>query len=128
MRSPAAPLLKDIREWAYQENAVEPLQDWDLILSWRLHDLYIDLAGSPDCPNQIYFLKLLYFIVGDSVRYNFKNHTEDSLRDFIRKGAQGRPYCVHLWANRSLKLLQDPKQFVYDDWCGGKLVLSANDK
>lgn len=123
MRSPHASLPEDIRTWAYQEDALEPVQDWDIILSWNPIDLYLDLAEDPNCPSQLYFLKLLYLIVGNSVRQNFRDRSKDDLREFIQRGTSNSPYCIHLWARRSLQLLQNPTQFVYADWCAGKLAM-----
>ena len=57
-----------MRSWAYDGQEEAPAQDWDLILSTiSYEDLFIELASDIDCPKSVFFLSLLYFIVGVAV-------------------------------------------------------------
>ena len=59
----------EVRSWA-SKNYYLPDQDWNVMI-WLDDDLlpiFIELAQDEDCPNQIFFLELLYGRVGDAVR------------------------------------------------------------
>ena len=129
MRSSSNPLPDDIRRWAYTPNAKEPVQDWDLLLS-RIHqeDLFMELATDDACPNADYFLKVLYLIVGDAVRTNFRSHTKTHIENLLTKAeTRFQKRCIYLWIRRSRQLMTDPKSFVYDEWCAGVLARREED-
>lgn len=75
MKDPYNPVENEIRAWAKNPEAVEPVQDWDLMLCNvdRL-DLYLELASTDNCPQADYFLAALYLIVGDAVRTEFRRN------------------------------------------------------
>ena len=81
MQNPLDPTDAEIRSWAYDVEAVEPVQDWDLII-WGLADpnLLAELASDSGCPTQSYFLSCLYGRVGDEVR---TGRVEDSTWDSL---------------------------------------------
>jgi hypothetical protein len=49
MRNPTSPTLDEVREWAFDTDAPEPIQDWDLVLTWQTEEshmrLFIELAS-----------------------------------------------------------------------------------
>jgi len=66
---PHPPTAEEIRSWAANPDSVEPIQDCDIIVQWQAcSDLVLELAADAACPNQAYFLHILYFIVGSAVR------------------------------------------------------------
>jgi|TARA_B100000700_G_scaffold319756_1_gene415600 hypothetical protein len=123
---PWNPSSSEVREWAYTASAIEPCQDWDLSLSWVGfgHD-FIEYASDANCPNADYFLHVLYFMVGDSVRSKFHSKHKSSVREFINSGNSSKNFKVRLWAQRAAKLIDNIESFDYESWCGGQLAKSA---
>jgi hypothetical protein len=122
---PWNPSSTEIRAWAYSDAPEEPCQDWDLALSWVGHERdYLELAADPACPTREFFLHILYLMIGDAVRSEFKLRPEQIVRGFIELAADSTSPEVRLWRERSLRLLKHPEEFSYDDWCGGGLVRS----
>ncbi len=121
MKSPYHPTAAEIEAWAYEADAEEPIQDWDLLLAHeRQEALYMKLASARDCPKSEYFLTLLYLIVGDEFRGNFKGRSRDDIERLLRLAEKDFPsYWLHLWVKRSRALLERPETFRYEDWCGG---------
>jgi hypothetical protein len=123
---PWNPSSAEVRQWAYTLDADEPCQDWDLALSWAAHEReYIEFAADQECPSRKYFLRLLYFIIGDAVRNNFRTVSEARSRSFVEFGRKTASPEVRLWCERSLDLLKNPEGFEYSAWCGGGLANDA---
>jgi len=124
MRSPYNPVAEDIRSWAFDVGAEEPVQDWDLMLAHVAQDeLFLELASDDACPKADYFLALLYLIVGDAVRTDYAGRTKDRIEGLLKKGEASFPKrCIYLWIRRSKDLLAHPESFRYDDWCAGLLA------
>lgn len=123
MRDPFNPTRDEIRAWAADKDAHEPDQDWDLHLA-RLgeYDLYVELAGSDDCPNWGYFLRLLYFIVGDAVRSDYQTLSRESLEDVLALTVHIPRFRFHQLRQRAAELMSDPGSFDYHQWCRGGLI------
>lgn len=124
MKSATHPTAEELRAWAFDADADEPVQDWDLILSWIAYeDVYAELASTKTCPKADYFLALLYFIVGDAVRAEYRNRSRPDIEALISKLEQRFPaYVIRQWGNRSRELLAHPETFRYKDWCAGGLA------
>lgn len=119
MHDPWNPTTPEIREWAYSTDAVEPCQDWDLALSWAQYvPVYIEFVADPRCPSRDYFLHVLYFMVGDAVRTEFRNTPRPIVEGWLEKHSEFLCAELSLWADRSWKLLRDPASFDYEYWCG----------
>jgi hypothetical protein len=117
---PWNPTPDELRAWAYDTNAVEPCQDWDLVLCWAPHvNAHLELASDESCPKRRYFLAILYLLVGDAVRTNFRNHLRLSIEDWIARGDVHTHPAIRLWQERSRRLLEAPEQFNYEQWCAG---------
>lgn len=103
---------------------LEPVPDWDLILSWiPYEDVYAELAATKSCPKAVYFLALLYFIVGDAVRTEFRNRSKDDIEALLAKLESRCPkHVIRQWAQRSRELLAHPDRFRHADWCAGGLA------
>jgi hypothetical protein len=120
------PSSTEVRAWAYDASAREPVQDWDLHLSWIRHEQdYLELVSDPACPKRDYFLHVLYLIVGDAVRNRYKTVPEPILRGFLAAAEKYPDPRVQLWRARSLDLMRNPETFNYDDWCAGGLAKAA---
>lgn len=123
MNNPWDPSTTEIKEWAFNKKAVEPVQDWDLALSWkREEDLYLDLASNEKCPKRQYFLKILYLIIGDAVRTDYKYLEKPIIEGFIKKGEKYKHSDIQLWVERSKYLIKNPSSFHYGMWCDGELA------
>ena len=128
MHDPWNPMPDEVREWAYDPEALEPCQDWDLALSWAQHErAYLELAADPACPKRRYFLALLYLMVGDAVRTGFRNRPRPLIEGLIEKGDSYKHPDIRRWQERSRRLLKDPESFAYEDWCAGGLARQEGD-
>jgi hypothetical protein len=120
---PLHPTPDEIREWAYDVDALEPCQDWDLVLSWVQHEpVFLELASDDSCPSRRYFLSLIYLMVGDAVRTSFRNRPRPLIEAFIARGDQYDHPDIKRWQVRSRELLKRPELFNYERWCAGGLA------
>ena len=121
--APYNPSFEEIEEWAYTVDAIEPEQEWDIIVDWlRYPDLILRLASDDTCPTQGYFRHLLYVIVGQAVRGTFstkKKHEIDVLFDHAKKYHHPD---IQKWKENAANIFKKPDQFKYDDWFSGKLA------
>lgn len=124
MRSPYNPRSEDITAWAYDGDSFEPVQDWDLALSHCPYEsLYMKLATATDCPKQGYFLALLYLMVGDAVRTQYRARSREDVERLLGLAEKNsKAHSLRLWVKRSRELMANPKTFDYKDWCGGGLA------
>lgn len=123
MRDPVNPYRSEIREWAFTKDALEPMQDWDLMLAHTPEfDLYVELTADDTCPAWSYFLQALYLIVGDAVSTGYRSQPRDVIKALLTETRKySRPH-LHLFRQRSEKLMKHPETFEYNDWCTGGIV------
>lgn len=120
---PCNPTSSEVREWAYTPGATEPCEDWDLSLSWIGHEReYLEFASDKNCPSRVFFLHVLYLMIGDAVRVNYRNVPEAVVRGFVELAKNIEDDQVRVWHERSLHLMKHPNEFNYDAWCGGGLA------
>jgi hypothetical protein len=120
---PWNPSITEVRAWAYDAAAEEPCQDWDLALCWAGHERdYLDFASDRRCPKRAFFLSVIYLMVGDAVRSEFRSTSEAMVSGFVQLGANHSDPAIRLWHSRASHLLDHPKEFEYDAWCAGKLA------
>lgn len=123
MQDPWNPSASEIEEWAFNKKVVEPTQDWMMALCWKREEkLYLDLASNNECPKRKYFLKLLYFIVGDAVRSDYTTNEQLIISGFVDRGRSYNHPDIVKWVIRSAELMAKPSMFQYGNWCGGKLA------
>ena len=67
---------------------------------------------------------MLYLMVGDPVRSNYRSVSKEAVLEFIQQGRYTSDQDVQLWRERALELLKNPETFNYHDWCGGGLARS----
>ena len=121
--NPWNPQPEEIRAWAYDADAMWPEQDFDLALSWAGHEkACLDLAADDACPKRLFFLSVLYLMVGDAVRSNFKVASEPVVRGLVERGKEYSHPDIRIWQERSRALLANRELFNYDKWCGGGYV------
>src|SRR5262245_32200531 len=127
MHDPWNPMPDEVREWAYDAESLEPCQDWDLALCWAQHErAYLELASDEACPKRRYFLALLYLMVGDAVRSEFRHRPQPIIEGLIDRGNEYRHRDIKQWQARSRELLKHQGLFDYDEWCGGGLVRESH--
>jgi hypothetical protein len=123
MRDPWNPSAADLREWAYDAESREPVQDFDLAVAWTQHEkILLQCASDDRCPKQSFFLGVLYLIVGDAVRTNYRSMKRPILAGLIAHGDEFPVAAVQSWQQRSRHLMDHPDEFRYDDWCAGGLA------
>ena len=117
------PQLGELLEWAFDESAGEPVQDWDLLVAASpFTETCIQLAADPECPKSGFFLGILYLIVGDAVRTAYSAHSRQHVESLLRLA--GRYPVLRVWVERSRTLMERPESFDYEAWCAGKLANS----
>ena len=128
MSNPWNPTPQEIRSWAYDADAADPCQDWDLALSWLQDEsVYLNLATDEACPKRRFFLSLLYLIVGDAVRTGFRTHRKQIVLGLIERGNEFSHPDIVAWQRRSRELIANPEKFEYGAWCGGQFANAASD-
>lgn len=67
-------------------------------------------------------LSVLYLIVGDAVRSQFRSRPRPVVEGFIDRGDEYDHPSIKLWQKRSRELLRHPDSFDYTLWCAGELA------
>lgn len=124
---PWNPTHDEVVAWAFDADALAPDQDFHLALSWArsLERTYVDLASDEKCPKRRFFLDVLYLMIGDAVRSQFRSVARPLVEGFIELGDGIEHPDIRLWQSRSRRLLKHPKEFSYEAWCGGGLARTA---
>ena len=113
----------EIEAWSCQHDADWPTQDWDLAITDQSNiQLIFRLAADDHCPNRWFFLRCLYLYVGDAVRSDFRAHSRDGVDGLLAAVSAQSPKRIQRWAERARNLIQTGKNFVYSDWCDGRLA------
>ena len=113
------PTSVEIRTWAYSEDEW-PHDEWDLFLSWKQEvELFIEFATDHKCPKRIFFLHMLYYLVGYT--YGQPRNTDKLIRieNYSEKGSGMNHGDIRLWRKRISELLDGKLKYNYDDWRGG---------
>ncbi len=112
-----------IKQWAYDAKASEPVQDWDIIIhDLPYEELYAKLAADDHCPKADYFLHLLYFTIGHSVRQGVSEKTVNRVNYVLSVTKAHSAILLALFRKRVANLMEEPTSFTYDDWCSGVLA------
>jgi hypothetical protein len=81
------------------------------------------LASAEDCAKQEYFLSLLYLIVGDAVRTEYRTRNREDIERLLAEAELRFPaHPIHIWVQRSRALIAGEQPFSYMDWCAGVLA------
>jgi hypothetical protein len=113
------PTIEEVRNWAYSEKEW-PHDEWDLFLSWtREVDLFIELATDHKCPQKLFFLHMLYYIVGVTFGEPNKSDKNERIKEYASKGLAVKHGAIRLWRKRVEELLSNQVKYNYDQWRGG---------
>ena len=119
MHDPMNPTSYEIEEWAYAPEAEEPCQEWILALVWKEYVReYIKYVADPDCPNRLYFLDVLYYIIGSAVRGEFVSTPRPIIEGWLEDERIAGCADLVRWGERSRELLRNPSSFDFEYWCG----------
>jgi hypothetical protein len=122
-KDPFNPTQKEIMEWAYEEDVLEPEQDFDIyITNSENSNLLFDLATDKNCPSKNYFVKCLYLFVGNHIRTKGKSSTVQEIESILNKGSNSTDNIIQEWIIRTRDILIHPENFSYDLWCDGGYV------
>jgi hypothetical protein len=115
---------EEIEAWAWQAEADEPTEDWDLAITVESNaSLVLRLASNESCPHRWFFLRCLYLFVGDAVRTGFRAFPHELIDKLISSVTDQSPPYVRRWASRARALVDSRSTDVdYADWCGGRLA------
>jgi len=113
------PTVEEIRKWAYSEGEW-PHDEWDLFLSWTGEvDLFIELATDQKCPNRLFFLHMLYYMVGTTYGEPNKSNKLDRIAAYIGKARGIKHGDIRQWIKNTEELLKGVQKYSYDNWRGG---------
>ena len=123
MKNPWNPINEELREWAFDADALWPTQDFDLsVADLYLSEIILELASDNKCPKQRFFLKCAYIIVGDAVRTDYHTESKKDVMSFLDRAEKtGNSYLLK-FIEHSKDLMQNPSKFNYDQWCDGGLA------
>jgi hypothetical protein len=121
VNDPFNPTESELVDWAYDPEAVVPCQDWEVMVTdLDRGELFLRLCADPECPNRIFFLRCLYLLVGDAVRFCADPRELEPLRRLFERAAQLEEPRLKRWVDRSLDLIAHPDTFDYPRWCEGR--------
>lgn len=127
MSDPFNPTHDEIKSWAYVDSSLEPVQDWDLMITQDKNSrLLLELASDQNCPKKSYFLRCLYLYVGDYVRAKGTNPDIQNAKKLVEDAGNLTDPEIQRWVKRSKELLNHPETFNYNDWCESGLVTQDN--
>jgi len=120
--NPTNPSVTEIRDWAYSDEEW-PHDEWDLFLSWtREVDLFVELAIDHECPKRLFFLHMLYYLVGITFSEPTQTDKLDRIKFYIQKGAGISNGDIRAWITNAQDLLNGKVKYDYDNWRGGLLA------
>lgn len=123
INDPVETSKEELRQWAYDPEAMEPQQDFDLlVVLLGLNDLVLAFAADDECPKQTYFLSCAYLIVGDAVRTDYHSESREYIDQFLADARNTQHPKLLEMVSRAEALIVDPASFDYDDWCDGGLA------
>ena len=112
-----------LRMWAYDpESFINVGQDFELtVANLDRVDIILECASDNDCPMQQFFVNCAYLIVGNAVRGEDTVQSKNEVLAFVRRAEKtGNEYLLEFVFN-ARDLVEDPRKFDYDQWCGGEL-------
>jgi len=119
-RDPHKPAEDELRAWATDENAVAPIQDWDLILTWAMEPgllrVCVELAADAACPNASFFLMVLYHWVAVVARSKHFEQTRSIYEGWMNVVRGVSDPAVKRWRHETLLIFQGIESFNWEQW------------
>ena len=117
---PYNPTERELRDWAVESSAIPPMQDWDLVLSWKMETgrlrTCVELAGKMHSTKAMYFLQVLYSWVS-VVAKDDQFETYRSMYDRWLESARGaEDAAVNRWRHKASLVFQGREPFERDCW------------
>ena len=79
----------------------------------------VSASLAPMCLKRSFFLQVIYLMVGDAIRCEFRHVARPLVEALIELGDDvNHP---RFWQERSRRLLDHPREFAYEQWCAGGL-------
>jgi hypothetical protein len=123
MKDPWNPANEELREWAYDADALWPTQDFDLAVGeLYLSQIILELASDNNCPKQRFFVQCAYLIVGDAIRTDYNTESKEDVVAFLEQAEKIDNTYLLKFVEQSKELMQNPLKFDYDEWCDGGLA------
>ena len=116
MHDPFNPSPNEIREWAYDADALQPCQDFDLILKWTQHERRSWCVWTINVQSKTFSCGSLQLVTP------YVATTVDTATDPRRAYQSWRRYPhpkIQMWQTRSRELMKQPDRFEYEAWCAG---------
>lgn len=114
------PSERELRAWAAEPGAPEPVQDWDLVLAWDMDPgrlrLFIELAADAGLPNAEYFLMALYTWVAHVARRDDFDSWRSQYDRWLDPAKGVRDPAVKRWRHRARLLFQGVERIDPDAW------------
>ncbi|GAB4210872.1 MAG: hypothetical protein OHK0012_02290 [Synechococcales cyanobacterium] len=123
MKDPWNPTNEELRDWAFDHDAMWPTQDFDLsVADLGFCEIILELASDNTCPKQRFFVQCAYLIVGDAVRTDYKTATKLDVSGFLDKAKKTGNKHMLKFVEQSSDLMRNPLKFDYEQWCDGGLA------
>lgn len=114
--------MEEITSWAYS-GAAWPVEEWDLFLSWTCEvELFISLASDHECPHRLFFLHMLYYIVGTTFGMHRSEEPSSRIAAYVEKGRTVKHGDIRKWVTDVDCLLKGTRKYSYEEWRRGKLA------
>ena len=114
------PTEDELRAWAAEAGAVEPIQDWDLVLAWGMEPgrlrLFVELAADATLPNAPFFLLALYTWVAHAARQEDFDSWRPQYDRWLNEARGVRDPSVKRWRHRARRVFQGVDSFDYTSW------------
>ena len=115
------PTEAELRAWAAEAGAAEPVQDWDLVLFWGMEPgrlrVFVELAADPALPNQSYFLYLLYSWVAYAAGREDFDARRPQYDQWLDRAARGvRDPAVKRWRHGARRIFQGVEPLDAASW------------
>jgi hypothetical protein len=106
----------EIQRWAYDADAPEPQQDFDLFIAGWMSPLFVRFAIDNTCPKQDYFLNVLYLITCDVLESERTASLFQTLKELTGMAEAASATEVQRWARETEQVLSDSSTYSFDYW------------
>ncbi len=113
------PTMEEVKMWAYSKEDW-PHEEWDLFLSWTTEvGFFMELATDHECPHRLFFLHMLYYIIGTTFNEPNKSDKLQRITDYAALGRGVNHGDIRVWVRNIDELIKGFQKYDYDNWRGG---------